>query len=169
MLTVRQAKGLEFDSVLVVDPAGILAESPRGTNDLYVALTRSTQRLGVLPDGPLPADAVHSGRTGGGGELSAWPCGWRASGPVRTVVLDRPEVRNAVDRDTADALVAAFEGLDADGDGPGRGAVGRRRHVLRRRGPGRRSRRGGPIGWSRTGRVRWARPGCGPGSRSSRR
>ena len=28
---------------------------PRGTNDLYVALTRSTQRLGVLPDGPLPA------------------------------------------------------------------------------------------------------------------
>jgi DNA helicase IV len=55
VLTVRQAKGLEFDSVLVVDPAGILAESPRGTNDLYVALTRSTRRLGLLPDGPLPA------------------------------------------------------------------------------------------------------------------
>jgi enoyl-CoA hydratase len=36
-------------------------------------------------------------------------------GPVRTVVLDRPEVRNAVDRDSADALVAAFEALDADG------------------------------------------------------
>ncbi|HEV7657913.1 MAG TPA: AAA family ATPase [Mycobacteriales bacterium] len=54
VLTVRQVKGLEFDSVLVVDPAGILAESPRGTNDLYVALTRSTRRLGVLPDGPLP-------------------------------------------------------------------------------------------------------------------
>jgi len=36
-------------------------------------------------------------------------------GSVRTVVLDRPEVRNAVDRVTADALVAAFEGLDADG------------------------------------------------------
>ena len=35
-------------------------------------------------------------------------------GPVRTVVLDRPEVRNAVDRDTAEALVAAFEGLDAE-------------------------------------------------------
>jgi DNA helicase IV len=55
VLTVKQAKGLEFDSVLVVDPAGILAGSPRGTNDLYVALTRSTRRLGVLPDGPLPA------------------------------------------------------------------------------------------------------------------
>ena len=55
VLTVKQVKGLEFDSVLVVDPAGILAESPRGSNDLYVALTRSTRRLGVLPDGPLPA------------------------------------------------------------------------------------------------------------------
>jgi enoyl-CoA hydratase len=36
-------------------------------------------------------------------------------GPVRTVVLDRPEVRNAVDRATADALVEAFTGLDDDG------------------------------------------------------
>jgi enoyl-CoA hydratase len=35
-------------------------------------------------------------------------------GPVRTVVLDRPEVRNAVDRATADELVAAFDALDAD-------------------------------------------------------
>jgi enoyl-CoA hydratase len=35
-------------------------------------------------------------------------------GPVRTVVLDRPEVRNAVDRTTADALVEAFAGLDGD-------------------------------------------------------
>jgi hypothetical protein len=55
VLTVRQVKGLEFDSVLVVDPALILAESPRGRNDLYVALTRATQRLGVLHTGELPA------------------------------------------------------------------------------------------------------------------
>ncbi|MFI9531316.1 HelD family protein [Micromonospora rosaria] len=48
LLTVAQAKGLEFDSVLVVDPAGIVAESPRGRSDLYVALTRATQRLGIL-------------------------------------------------------------------------------------------------------------------------
>ena len=54
VLTVPQAKGLEFDSVLVVDPAGIVAESPRGLNDLYVALTRATQRLGVLHEGDLP-------------------------------------------------------------------------------------------------------------------
>lgn len=55
VLTVRQAKGLEFDGVLVVDPAAILAESPRGHNDLYVALTRATQRLGVLHPGACPA------------------------------------------------------------------------------------------------------------------
>jgi DNA helicase IV len=42
---VRQAKGLEFDTVIVVDPAGIEAGSPRGLSDLYVALTRATQRL----------------------------------------------------------------------------------------------------------------------------
>ena len=48
VLTVRQAKGLEFDSVLVVDPQAIVAESPRGLSDLYVALTRATQRLGIL-------------------------------------------------------------------------------------------------------------------------
>ncbi|MEH1012944.1 AAA family ATPase [Micromonospora sp. CPCC 206060] len=48
VLTVPQAKGLEFDSVIVVDPDRIVAESPRGHSDLYVALTRATQRLGVL-------------------------------------------------------------------------------------------------------------------------
>jgi enoyl-CoA hydratase len=35
-------------------------------------------------------------------------------GPVTTVVLDRPEVRNAVDRETADELAAAFRAFDAD-------------------------------------------------------
>ncbi|MEV0722292.1 AAA family ATPase [Micromonospora purpureochromogenes] len=52
VLTVGQAKGLEFDSVLVVDPEAIVAESPRGRSDLYVALTRATQRLGVLRPTP---------------------------------------------------------------------------------------------------------------------
>ncbi|MFY1632031.1 HelD family protein [Solwaraspora sp. WMMB335] len=55
VVTVPQAKGLEFDRVLVVDPAAIVAESPRGLNDLYVALTRATDRLGVLHPGQLPA------------------------------------------------------------------------------------------------------------------
>lgn len=37
------------------------------------------------------------------------------SGPVVTVLIDRPEVRNAVDADTAAALVDAFRRVDADG------------------------------------------------------
>jgi DNA helicase IV len=52
-VAVSQTKGLEFDSVLVVDPAQLLASGPRGAAELYVALTRATQRLGVLHDGPL--------------------------------------------------------------------------------------------------------------------
>ncbi len=53
VLPPEGAKGLEFDSVLVVDPAGIVAEGVRGHNDLYVALTRATQRLGVVHAGEL--------------------------------------------------------------------------------------------------------------------
>ncbi|HET6704871.1 ATP-binding domain-containing protein, partial [Amycolatopsis sp.] len=49
------AKGLEFDAVLVVEPERILAAGPRGAAELYVALTRATQRLGVLHREPLPA------------------------------------------------------------------------------------------------------------------
>jgi DNA helicase IV len=49
-----ETKGLEFDAVLVVEPQRILAEGPRGAAELYVALTRATQRLGVLHCEPLP-------------------------------------------------------------------------------------------------------------------
>ncbi len=49
-----ETKGLEFDAVLVVEPQRILASGPRGAAELYVALTRATQRLGVLHQDPLP-------------------------------------------------------------------------------------------------------------------
>jgi DNA helicase IV len=55
LLTVGQAKGLEFDRVVLVDPAGIIAQSPVGGHDLYVAVTRATHRLTVVHDGELPA------------------------------------------------------------------------------------------------------------------
>jgi DNA helicase IV len=55
VLTVKQAKGLEFDRVIVVEPAELIAESARGHSDLYVALTRATQRLGLLHAADLPA------------------------------------------------------------------------------------------------------------------
>ncbi|MCH0538063.1 AAA family ATPase [Streptomyces sp. MUM 203J] len=48
LLEPRQAKGLEFDTVLVADPAAIRSATPHGVNDLYVALTRATQRLGLI-------------------------------------------------------------------------------------------------------------------------
>ncbi|GAA2786446.1 RNA polymerase recycling motor ATPase HelR [Saccharopolyspora taberi] len=53
-VAASETKGLEFDAVLVVDPDEILADGPRGAAELYVALTRATQRLGVLHRGPLP-------------------------------------------------------------------------------------------------------------------
>ena len=56
VLTPAQAKGLEFDSVIVVDPEGIEQASPRGRADLYVALTRTTRRLGLVSPGDMPRD-----------------------------------------------------------------------------------------------------------------
>ncbi|MEU3600666.1 helicase [Streptomyces sp. NPDC006798] len=53
-LTPREAKGLEFDTVIVVEPALI------GGSDLYVALTRATQRLAVLHTLPLPGGLTPS-------------------------------------------------------------------------------------------------------------
>ncbi len=55
VLTVEQSKGLEFDAVLLVEPQEILDESGNGARDLYVAVTRATQRLGLLHTGRLPA------------------------------------------------------------------------------------------------------------------
>ncbi|NDL58675.1 HelD family protein [Phytoactinopolyspora mesophila] len=55
VLTSEQAKGLEFDAAIVVAPDEIIADSPRGYSDLYVALTRPTRRLGVVYSGELPA------------------------------------------------------------------------------------------------------------------
>ena len=48
VVTPMEAKGLEYDGVLVVTPDDIVAESPGGVRALYVALTRPTQRLVTL-------------------------------------------------------------------------------------------------------------------------
>jgi DNA helicase IV len=49
------AKGLEYDHVIVVEPAEIVAAEPRGLHRLYVVLTRAVTSLTVLHDRPLPA------------------------------------------------------------------------------------------------------------------
>jgi hypothetical protein len=70
VLPVQQAKGLEFDSVVVVEPAAIVAEHPHGGRALYLALTRTTRRLRVVSSRPLPydlADGRADGRADGSG------------------------------------------------------------------------------------------------------
>lgn len=52
-LSPWNAKGLEFDHVILVEPAAFLLQ-PRGLSLLYVALTRSTDRLTIVHRQPLP-------------------------------------------------------------------------------------------------------------------
>ncbi|HTF10575.1 MAG TPA: ATP-binding domain-containing protein, partial [Asanoa sp.] len=47
-------KGLEYDHVIVIEPADIVAAEPRGLNRLYVSLTRAVAGLVVLHRKPLP-------------------------------------------------------------------------------------------------------------------
>jgi DNA helicase IV len=54
LLRPPEAKGLEFDAVVVVEPAAIAAGTARGLRLLYVALTRAVQELVVVHSRPLP-------------------------------------------------------------------------------------------------------------------
>ncbi|MET8851864.1 UvrD-helicase domain-containing protein [Amycolatopsis sp. NPDC004625] len=58
LLTPAEAKGLEFDSVVIADPAAVLAAGPHGPRDLYVAMTRATRSLGVVHPGPVPRELL---------------------------------------------------------------------------------------------------------------
>jgi hypothetical protein len=55
LVPVTLAKGLEYDHVIVVEPARIVAAEARGLHRLYVALTRAVSRLTVLHTEPLPS------------------------------------------------------------------------------------------------------------------
>jgi hypothetical protein len=55
LLPATVAKGLEYDHVIVAEPADIVAGEPRGLNRLYVVLTRAVSRLDVLHTRALPA------------------------------------------------------------------------------------------------------------------
>ncbi|HEY3484281.1 MAG TPA: ATP-binding domain-containing protein [Ilumatobacteraceae bacterium] len=54
VVPVSVIKGLELDGVVVVEPARIVSDAAHGLRALYVALTRSTQRLTVVHHQPLP-------------------------------------------------------------------------------------------------------------------
>jgi DNA helicase IV len=60
LLPAALAKGLEFDAVVVVEPAAIVAESEHGTRLLFVALTRPVQRLVITHARPLPQALAQS-------------------------------------------------------------------------------------------------------------
>ena len=54
VLTPDEAKGLEFDVAVVVEPATIVDESEHGVRSLFVAMTRCTSRLALVHARPLP-------------------------------------------------------------------------------------------------------------------
>jgi DNA helicase IV len=59
VVPASSAKGLEFDSVVLVEPAQIVAAEPTrpgGLRRLYVTLTRAVSRLTIVHDEPLPAE-----------------------------------------------------------------------------------------------------------------
>ena len=63
VVPVGLVKGLELDASVVVEPATIVDSEPQGLRSLYVALTRSTKRLAVVHERPLPDFLVDQGRS----------------------------------------------------------------------------------------------------------
>lgn len=63
VLAAAQAKGMEYDHVLVVEPTTIADRGPAGLRQLYIALTRSTQSLTVLHTSPLPESLTNTDDT----------------------------------------------------------------------------------------------------------
>lgn len=55
VISPREAKGLEFDGVVVLEPSVMLNHEHGKVGDLYVAMTRATQRLRLIASQPVPA------------------------------------------------------------------------------------------------------------------
>jgi DNA helicase IV len=55
VLSVEVAKGLEYDHVVVAEPADIVESGPRGPHLLYIAVTRAVSRLDLVHARDLPA------------------------------------------------------------------------------------------------------------------
>ena len=54
LLAPEAAKGLEFDGVVLVEPAAIAGTDRRGLRLLYVAMTRPIRQLTMVHAEPLP-------------------------------------------------------------------------------------------------------------------
>lgn len=55
VISPRDAKGLEFDGVVILEPGDMLSQKHGRVGDLYVAMTRATQKLHLIASGPVPA------------------------------------------------------------------------------------------------------------------
>ena len=64
VLPVRYAKGLEVDTAIVLEPAEIINQTAKGTQSLYVSLTRAMRRLTVIHTDPLPEALAPNCETG---------------------------------------------------------------------------------------------------------
>jgi DNA helicase IV len=60
ILAAPEAKGLEFDAAVVMEPAAIAGTDRRGLRLLYVAMTRPIQHLSLVHADPLPAPLTAS-------------------------------------------------------------------------------------------------------------
>ncbi|MFB7248552.1 ATP-binding domain-containing protein [Streptomyces populi] len=74
VLPAAQAKGMEFDHVLVLEPTVMAGRGPAGLRQLYVALSRSTQTLTVLHTTPLPPELGTPDDATDGEAMSAYAC-----------------------------------------------------------------------------------------------
>ncbi|MFF8505135.1 ATP-binding domain-containing protein [Streptomyces anulatus] len=91
VLAVSQVKGMEYDHVLVVEPATIADRGPAGLRQLYVALTRSTQSLTVLHTAPLPEALSGSGDAQAPDTDTTSDVGMDADTGAEGAGVDRPE------------------------------------------------------------------------------
>jgi len=65
LVTPTSSKGLEFDAVVMLEPADITGSGDGGLNELFVALTRTTRALSIVYAKPLPRELETFGPLGG--------------------------------------------------------------------------------------------------------
>ena len=115
VMSAERAKGLEFDNVVVVEPAGIVADhGDNGLRALFVALTRCTQRLAIVHAHPLPAVVA----------LRSRPVGWVDPDPE-----PEPVAVGAWSSSSASADAQGADAAGATGDGPEPSSNGRGRRA----------------------------------------
>ncbi|QXT62863.1 HelD family protein [Tessaracoccus palaemonis] len=96
LMTAAESKGLEFDAIVVVEPAGIVAESAHGLRLLYIALTRTTRFASVVFSRDLAEIGLLGAPVAGDG-LSVDPTPSLSTGtvaqPMRADVLTTPATK----------------------------------------------------------------------------